>query len=341
MQEEVDELGCTYIHVEEGKALPTMMKEVLFDLVSHSKPAVFVGALKLEQWPALHKWTNSYLKEKFGESSVHVKITPDGQFEGCEDLKLWEIQSPNSSPVPPTVLSKLQSPDKVVVRPADVEMKFSEFMDMLYNKEAGNVSFYLEYTSITGSLEAMGEDIAPVSFAHFLDEQMRNVWIGNGRTLGKLHFDPYDNLLCQIAGSKELTLFDPYHNENLYEGHIREAAFSVDLPTLTFKRDRLTQSTSMVMSPVDITKPDLERYPLFRKASRIQCTIHSGDILFLPAFWWHEVQSRPDAVLRNIAVNFWYSPFLTKDFPCASCPLKVSSQYNHLIPLFYNLTSTD
>lgn len=62
----------------------------------------------------------------------------------------------------------------------------------------------------------------------------------------------------------------------------------------------------MVMSPVDIAAPDLQRFPDFVRARRIQCMLRPGDALFMPAFWWHEVQSYPDQQeRRNLAVNFW------------------------------------
>jgi jumonji domain-containing protein 7 len=46
-------------------------------------------------------------------------------------------------------------------------------------------------------------------------------------------------------------------------------------------------STSLVMSPVDIKKPNFERYPRFAsKVGRmIKCDIAEGDALFLPSFW--------------------------------------------------------
>ena len=75
-----------------------------------------------------------------------------------------------------------------------------------------------------------------------------------------------------------------------------------------FYRKNLLQSTSMVMSPVDILSPDLNRFPLFRRARRLECTLRPGDVLFMPAFWWHEVQSQPDIrENRNMAVNFWWA----------------------------------
>ena len=43
----------------------------------------------------------------------------------------------------------------------------------------------------------------PLGFAAFLRHGTEpNLWIGSGHTLGKLHFDPYENLLCMLRGRK-------------------------------------------------------------------------------------------------------------------------------------------
>lgn len=105
-----------------------------------------------------------------------------------------------------------------------------------------------------------------------------------------------------------MTLFEPHHNENLYEAHIPEAMLSINFTTRKFSRKKLLESTSMVMSPVDIARPDLKRFPKFSEAKRTKCVLKPGDVLFMPAFWWHEVQSYPDPnENRNLAVNFWYA----------------------------------
>lgn len=110
----------------------------------------------------------------------------------------------------------------------------------------------------------------------------------------------------QISGEKRVTLFDPHHNEDLYEAHIPEAILGFTPTSGRFHRRTLLQSTSMVMSPVDIANPDLDEFPKFARARRLECTLRPGDVLFMPAFWWHEVQSRPDPKeRRNLAVNFW------------------------------------
>lgn len=59
-------------------------------------------------------------------------------------------------------------------------------------------------------------------------------------------------------------------------------------------------------SSVNIDDPDLDRYPLYAKATPYRVVLEEGDILYLPAYWHHEVQSLPDEEGLNIAVNFWY-----------------------------------
>jgi peptidyl-lysine (3S)-dioxygenase / protease len=141
--------------------------------------------------------------------------------------------------------------------------------------------------------------------SHFPDLE-QDIWIGDGQTIGKLHFDEYDNFLVQVSGSKEILLFDPHHNENLYEGHIAEAHFSFNIDTETFSKDHLLESTSMVM--IDLSNPDYNKFPRFRNTQSLKYRIEPGDILYLPSFWWHEVPSFSfkDSLNRNIAVNFWY-----------------------------------
>ena len=59
-------------------------------------------------------------------------------------------------------------------------------------------------------------------------------------------------------------------------------------------------------SLVDFYNPDGEKQPLFDKVKgKMHATIEEGDILFIPAYWWHHVRSSSE---RNIAVNYWYTP---------------------------------
>ncbi|XP_006818312.2 bifunctional peptidase and (3S)-lysyl hydroxylase Jmjd7-like [Saccoglossus kowalevskii] len=307
-------------------------KEIFFNnYLKRSKPVIITGAM--DDWDAITKWSNEFLREKYGKKEIHIKLAPNGEFEGCEPAEVWESYQTFS--VPEIVKSQLPFPDLVVVRPATMNINFSEFMDMIDNErlKENNISAYLEYSSIPQYMPELEKDIKELPFVK--DRLIRkhlNIWISDGNTLGKLHFDPFDNFLCMISGKKELILFEPFNNTQLYEAHIPEAILDYDPSHGKFHKRRLLDSTSMVMSPVDILKPEFQRFPEFGKTFPLNCTIDEGDILFMPSFWWHEVQSYPSSTThRNVAINFWYEPFFTKEFPCPTCPLDVNPIYAHLL----------
>ena len=302
-------------------------EEFISNYLFKSKPVIIQDGVK--HWPAISKWTNSYLREIYGEKETHVKLTPNGEYEGCDFSEKFD--NFKSFKIPDIVKSKLAYPELVVVRPATMNMNFSKFLDII--EKHGNISAYLEYSSIPGNFKILENDLEePEILKNVLHLHDLNIWLSNGNTLGKLHFDPYDNLLCQLRGAKEAILFEPHNNDNLYEAHIQEAKLGYDEETNSFRHHKLVDSTSMVMSPINILKPDYVKFPKYANTRPLNCTIKEGDILYIPAFWWHEVQSYPNAAeKRNLAVNYWYKPFLTKSFPCPACDLDTNSIYRHLL----------
>ncbi|XP_071481200.1 uncharacterized protein [Diadema antillarum] len=309
--------------------------------LSQSRPVVIENGAS--QWPAFRKWSMESLKKWYGEEKVHIKLAPDGIFEGVEPAEVWEDH--DKFEIPAAIADKLPYPDLVVVRPATQNVKFADFIEIIQNssqplsqtqdpkQRKPRVSAYLEYSSIRTYFPELEEDLEEPDFVrNLLDRRHLNIWLSDGDTLGKLHFDPFDNLLCQLRGRKELILFEPHNNTRLYEAHVPEALLGFDPVSRTFRRKKLMDSTSMVMSPVDVLKPNYQMFPAFADAQPLNCTINEGDILFMPAFWWHEVQSYPNEIeRRNLAVNFWYEPFLTKEFPCPRCPLDINPHYRHLL----------
>lgn len=42
--------------------------------------------------------------------------------------------------------------------------------------------------------------------------------------------------------------------------------------------------------PLDPLAPDLARYPSYSQAQALHCTVQAGEMLYLPALWFHHVQ---------------------------------------------------
>jgi hypothetical protein len=97
------------------------------------------------------------------------------------------------------------------------------------------------------------------------------------------HYDVVDNLLCHIKGRKEVVLFPPTEVGNLY----------------------VETSSSNV---INWNSPEeLEMYPKFKNCKGISSILEEGDILFIPALWFHNVKSLKSENCRaTISLNlFW------------------------------------
>ena len=144
----------------------------------------------------------------------------------------------------------------------------------------------------------------------------------------------------------QLVLFPPHDLPKLYYEARPKGPLTYTYPA-TFARDIDHMDTRSVVfgSGVNVDSPDLSRHPRYQQASPMRVVLQPGDVLYLPAYWHHEVdnyithwdtcmyasplslygvftpfaslpasqvQSLPDEdddVYRglNVAVNFWFA----------------------------------
>ncbi len=105
------------------------------------------------------------------------------------------------------------------------------------------------------------------------------LWIGNGN-ITATHFDVFNNFYFQIKGKKIFYLYDPASYFFLYP---------------------MGSNNTEIF---DIENIDFTRYPLARKIKPIKVKLSPGDFLFLPSFWWHQVESEGP----YISLNYWGYP---------------------------------
>lgn len=120
------------------------------NFLSVSKPVVIKGAAQRLSY--FTQWTKEFLKLKFGQKELHIKLAPRangtvGEFEGVEHISRWNL---GKFAVPDIIRSHLENPELVMVRPASVDMRLEDFFQQIDNPDhlGHNVSAYLEYTSI-------------------------------------------------------------------------------------------------------------------------------------------------------------------------------------------------
>ena len=209
---------------------------------------VITGAL--DGWKALHRWTPQFFKEKYGSVPLHVENQP-------YTLGGFLPQKEDGSP-----------------------LILGEFIDLVLASSEENPAPYLRNVHIEKFLPDVNSDLEPVPdyfqpnwltgpFARALDSRLHGgrfeLYIGGaGGKFPVLHFDTWHiyTFLSQIYGVKKYTLFAPEQTPFLY-----------------------TQGNQ---SQIDnLENPDLRKYPLFAQATPIQLELHPGEILFVPAGWWH------------------------------------------------------
>lgn len=174
----------------------TATTDFITSFLLKSQPVIIKDAIN--NWPAMTKWDNQYFKSKIGNKRIHIKLTEKGEFEGCEPVTNWK--SKQNFMIPQAVRQQLQFDDLVVVRPATADLPFAEFLKFVTGENTTHeFSAYLEYTSIKDYMPNLTEDVKEMPFIkNILDLKHLNIWLSDGNTLGKLHFDPYDNFLCQV-----------------------------------------------------------------------------------------------------------------------------------------------
>lgn len=153
--------------------------------------------------------------------------------------------------------------------------------------DAGAPSFYIGSTDLDQYLPGLGRDNGLALDHPMFERHLASIWIGN-RTTATAHFDMSHNLAVCAAGHRRFTLFPPEQVENLYPGPLE--------PT----------PGGQVVSMVDFTAPDFNRYPRFEQALAAAqvADLEPGDVLFYPAMWWHHVEALDPF---NILVNYWWN----------------------------------
>lgn len=116
-----------------------------------------------------------------------------------------------------------------------------------------------------------------------------------------VHKDPYENLYCVVSGEKHFLLHPPSDRPFIpYELYTPATYQLTEEGTFKVVDEEAMEKVPWI--PLDPLAPDLARYPSYSQAQALRCTVRAGEMLYLPALWFHHVQQSQGC----IAVNFWY-----------------------------------
>ncbi len=111
-----------------------------------------------------------------------------------------------------------------------------------------------------------------------------NLWIASAASSTPLHYDDMHNVFAQVEGHKRFLLFNPAQFDVLYPGPLN--------------------TRIEAKSRVDLTRPDFRRFPKLAEVEYWEAVVGPGDLLFMPAYWWHQVSARD----VSVSVNYWWRP---------------------------------
>ena len=110
----------------------------------------------------------------------------------------------------------------------------------------------------------------------------KRLWMSAGNTTSSLHFDTHDVINLQMYGTKEWFLYEPKIAHHTYMDH----------------------HTRYGLSPINTDRVDLRRFPRFGEVVPKRVEMNPGDILFVPAMWWHVVSTYHG---KNIGVTYEFT----------------------------------
>ncbi|XP_030065847.1 tRNA wybutosine-synthesizing protein 5 isoform X1 [Microcaecilia unicolor] len=216
----------------------------------------------LDLGPCTTKWTVDYICKAGGSKEVKIHVSPVAQMDFLNKNFIYR-----------------SLPFDAFVQRA-VEEKHEEYFiceeEKYYLRSLGEDA-RKDVADIRKQFPELAEDIKIPEF--FEKEQLfSSVFrISSPRLQLWTHYDVMDNLLIQVTGRKRVVLYSP-----------RDAAYLY-----------LMGDKSEVL---DVDNPDLNKYPLFPKARRYECCLEAGDVLFIPALWFHNTIAEEFGVAVNV---FW------------------------------------
>ncbi|WCJ21600.1 2-oxoglutarate (2OG) and Fe(II)-dependent oxygenase superfamily protein [Euphorbia peplus] len=271
--------------------IPTFEKlpstSVFSEIESKNIPAVFQGCVN--QWKAFTRWNPlnrglDYLQARVGSLNVEAMLSR------TPPVFYGDLRSHERVPLPFSAFIQLCKQRLATDEKDHCVMSGQEDHDPLLSGVAPE-QIYLAQVPIMNiedqervQLANLWEDIQVPAFLETKELASVNLWMNNANARSSTHYDPHHNILCVVAGQKEVVLWPPSASPFLYPMPLYGEASN--------------------HSSVALENPDLSLYPraeIFMEYSQ-KVILHAGDALFIPEGWYHQVDSED----LTIAVNIWW-----------------------------------
>ncbi|GFO38263.1 hypoxia-inducible factor 1-alpha inhibitor [Plakobranchus ocellatus] len=221
-----------------------------------------------------YHWNLDYLCAHLGYGLYTVYSSTSGKFKYYDEKKVPNVPSFK----PPT---------------SHTDMTFQDFVSILRQKNDSKW-IYLQQPLNDTVGPRIEMDFKGFNWDFAYRQMKKNRWgpltsnlllVGMEGVITPAHYDEQENLFAQIQGYKRFLLFHPDQFECLYP-------YPIFHP-----HDRQSQ--------VDFDEPDLKKFPLFSKLKGYEGIVGPKDVLYIPMYWWHQVESLQGHG-ETISCTFWF-----------------------------------
>ncbi|KAF2102454.1 phospholipase A2 [Rhizodiscina lignyota] len=280
--------------IEELDEEPSPLEFMRF--VSCNRP--FVVRKGAKDWPACRKWNVEYLHHVMEGQLVNVAITPFGNADSPLELDDGRV---------------------VFVKPYEVDEDFATVVRHIQEKELrtdykGPVRYaQTQNDNLRNEYETLFSDVPKdIPFARVALERNPdaiNFWLGNSHSTTALHKDNYENIYVQVLGQKHFVLLPPTEAACINERELPASTYATDSDEdhyndLIVRID--SPSTAVPFATWDPDDPSKGQTDFSQYSRPMRVTLNEGDMLYLPALWYHKVSQSCSEEGVCCAVNYWY-----------------------------------
>mmetsp|Transcript_18099 Transcript_18099/g.27147 ORF Transcript_18099/g.27147 Transcript_18099/m.27147 type:complete len:424 (-) Transcript_18099:17-1288(-) len=157
------------------------------------------------------------------------------------------------------------------------------------------------------NVDFLSSDLGKLSVTDsILHPKRKSLWLG-GYAMTSMHFDSVENLFAVVSGTKRLNLVSPRHSKHINCVMMNRGVADCDI--VSGKISRLGILSAPVHNYASFNFVDSTLSSLKKKGVTVlSCDVRSGDVIFLPAHWWHRVESIPGENRLCAAVSHFYKP---------------------------------
>ena len=233
------------------------------DIISKGQPVILKNTT-VTKWPALRKWTSDYLMKHLTPTTILESVKCSNGFLTFDPDVCVPLKLNISVPF---VTSNMSSID---------------FFSCLRGKCADGYKGHYYFGSVPSKLtEDMTNDRFLFLTKDDYDSRKQFVWVSSAGMITHGHFDQDFNFFIQISGKKRFTLWHSTQHELLY----------------MYPRVHPMWHKSRV----NFRNIDPQRFPLFLKSQALQVTVEPGDMLYIPPYTWHYVET----LTPSVSLSTW------------------------------------